>query len=485
MSHVVSGAKRRTKKEVVGGFMGLRGMHVGGMRWIVACVFMVMMIGCGDSDMSSQVTSDFESGGIGAVYRSGPNEWELSLADDNNNPELPDRWRCWWYIRIDDVDPLAPVVLHLNNRGWGYYYTPVYSYDQKHWHRFTEAEVSQPGEFELRMKKQFTSSTVWIARFYPYTYSDLTSYLASFDGNPHVEIETPATTQNGHPIYFLTLSDFNVDDSGKTRVWMHARTHPGETGPSFLLEGLINFLLSGTHEADEVLSRFVFHIVPMQNIDGVMAGNYRTTPKSENLEVMWYVNPETPFPLTADAPLEVEALHEIIAGLMARDPAISLALNLHASNSEPDLKPFFYPHFGSKVDGYTGEQASLWDKQIRFMNSVGRHYGYTMLEPAPPSGGSSFAKKTYPESWWWRNYQDEVMAITMETTYGRAGYSPEWITPDDLRSLGEAVALGLRDYVDPAVTFEKNTTFFKGIGGAVPMEPHGFYPPNDPNEMKE
>ncbi|WP_300673641.1 M14-type cytosolic carboxypeptidase [Desulfoluna sp.] len=456
------------------------------LKWLIF-VGLVLCVcsGCGEGENTASVTRDFESGSIGEVRQVSPNEWALSLADDNGNPELSDRWRAWWYVRMDDIDPDRLAVIHLKNRGWSCYYTPVYSYDQKTWHRFSEEEVSQPGDFELTMKKKFASSTVWMARFYPYTYSDLTAYIGKIKNNPHVDIETPATTQNKKPIYLLTLSDFDVDDSGKKRVWMHARTHPAETGPSFVLEGLIDFLLSGTREADAVLSQFIFHIVPMQNIDGVMAGNYRTTPLNENLEVMWYSDPGNPLPLTSDAPVEVTALHHIVEAFMSQEPAISIALNLHASNSDPDVRPFFFPHFGTVADGYTVSEASLWKKQIRFINSMGGQYGVNMLEPVPAEGGRSFATKMYPESWWWKNFKDSVMAITMETTYGRAGYGPDWITPDDLRCLGESLALGLRDYADPSIHFEKSALMFKGPVQKYEPSHDSFYPPADPGEMKE
>ena len=45
------------------------------------------------------------------------------------------------------------------------------------------------------------------------------------------------------------------------------------------------------------------------------------------------------------------------------------------------------------------------------------------------------------------------MAITLETTYGRAGYAPDWIEPDDLRKLGRDVALAVRDYADPDISW--------------------------------
>ena len=53
--------------------------------------------------------------------------------------------------------------------------------------------------------------------------------------------------------------------------------------------------------------------------------------------------PEDPLLLTDDAPREVRVLHEAILDLLEEGPPIIIALNLHASNSEPDIRPFFYP----------------------------------------------------------------------------------------------------------------------------------------------
>ena len=100
------------------------------------------------------------------------------------------------------------------------------------------------------------------------------------------------------------------------------------------------------------------------------------------------------------------------------------------------MRPFFYPHFGPAYLGYSDEEAALWEDQVRFMTHVADYYGAGMVEPIPFEGGGSFAEKYYPESWWWQNFGAEVMAVTLETPYGRAGYAPDWVTPDDYRGFG-------------------------------------------------
>jgi len=53
--------------------------------------------------------------------------------------------------------------------------------------------------------------------------------------------------------------------------------HPGETTSSWALHGLIIFLLSKSKVANKLRSKTVFKIFPILNLDGVIAGNTRTS----------------------------------------------------------------------------------------------------------------------------------------------------------------------------------------------------------------
>ena len=459
------------------------------IEWILLVVFLLGFLGsCKKNEpekSATTVSENFESGSIGEFTKISDTEWELYLADDNDNHELPDTWRNWWYVKMDNITLDAPTEITLKNRGWPFYYLPVYSYDQVEWNRFTEDEVSQNADNELIMTKQFSNKTVWIARFYPYTFTNLENYINNIESNSYIDIQTPGFSQQGKPLYLLKITDFDIADSTKKRIFIHARSHPAETSPSFLIEGMINFLLSGTQEVNKILAGFEFYIFMMHNVDGVTVGNYRSTPQTENLEVMWYYDIDNPINLTDEAPQEVIIVHDYAKSLMSDGgPKVSMALNLHASNSEPDIRPFFFPHFGTESQGYTSAEASLWEKQISFINSLATHYGQDMIEPIPEEGGSSFASKTYPESWWWVNYEDEVMAITMEMTYGRAGYSPRWIEPSDMRDLGSSLVLGIRDYYDDSFTPDQ-LLVKTGKDVRQSLKYPELYPPDAADELKK
>jgi hypothetical protein len=195
---------------------------------------------------------------------------------------------------------------------------------------------------------------------------------------------------------------------------------------------------------------------------------------------------QSPLELTGEVPPEVAVIHRYAKELMSDGgPPVVMALNLHASNSEPDIRPFFYPHFGPAARGYTPVEVSLWEQQLRFIGNVATRHRVDLIEPVPDDGGGSFATKTYPESWWWANYQDQVVAMTLEMTYGRAGYAPRWIEPNDVRDLGADLALGILDYYRGVAIPVKPLLKAAGDLGKRVLHYPDRYPPNAMDELKE
>ncbi len=431
-------------------------------------------------------STDFESGSIGKVVLVSEREWEFYLADDNGDTSLPEEYRTWWYVRADQVPTNAPVRFTIKNRGWPFYYVPVYSYDGNNWLRFDEVEVSQNEDDEIVVQTRFTSAQVWLARFYPYTYSDLEQFIEKVQSHAFVELEVPGYSQNGRPLYLLKITHPGFPTERKKKVFIHARTHPAETPGSYLVEGLVDTLLGASPEPQRILSTHEFYIFPIHNVDGVIAGNYRTTPKSENLEILWRFDPNDPLDLMEDTPAEVKVVHDYARRLMTDGgPPVTLALNLHASNSEPDTRPFFFPHFGTLQQGYAEIESDLWNKQLLFIDYVAKYYGADRLEPTPDEGGSEFVKGTYPESWWWANFENRVMAMTMEITYDRAGYAPNRITQENMRTIGEALVYAIRDYNEVAAESRMVPYAMRKKRIVGSLKYPELYPPNADNEGKQ
>lgn len=122
---------------------------------------------------------------------------------------------------------------------------------------------------------------MYFAHSLPYTYSDLKNYLEKLSKRPGADLfltrNTLCRTLAGNQCEYLTITSKGKPEEIKDRkgVFLTARVHPGETGASWMMEGVLNFLTSNTKEAQILRDKFVFKIIPMLNPDGVIHGNYR------------------------------------------------------------------------------------------------------------------------------------------------------------------------------------------------------------------
>ena len=80
----------------------------------------------------------------------------------------------------------------------------------------------------------------------------------------------------GNEVDMLIVTNFlsdPVDIAVRKSVILTSRVHPGETGASYMMNGVIDFLVSDDPSAELLRNTFVFKIIPMLNPDGVIVGN--------------------------------------------------------------------------------------------------------------------------------------------------------------------------------------------------------------------
>jgi len=126
---------------------------------------------------------------------------------------------------------------------------------------------------------------------YPYTYSNLINFLSTLTLNNNIlRFEEIGKTILQNPIQMLLITNFKdsfENIAKKQCILLTARVHPGESNSSFVIQGLIEFLLSNDTIAFKLRKLFLFKIIPMLNSDGVILGNFRYNSIGIDLNRMW------------------------------------------------------------------------------------------------------------------------------------------------------------------------------------------------------
>ena len=172
--------------------------------------------------------ADFDSGNLKDVTTTDSTTFFVTT-----NSDIGGRW---FYFRITGVkDKFIKVVVTTSPADFT---RAMYSYDDKNYVRFSAEESPTIGTFQ----KTFENDTVYVAYYTPYPYKMLQEKLIEWKKNQYVKLDTIGFTQNGFPIQEMIVTDRNEDDSEKHNVWIHARTHPGETPSSWQFEGIVKEL---------------------------------------------------------------------------------------------------------------------------------------------------------------------------------------------------------------------------------------------------
>ena len=204
-----------------------------------------------------------------------------------------------------------------------------------------------------------------IALSFPYTYSQLQSYLTAHERkifikgikeqnfeadlkqttlkNSHISYvkKVVGASVNGIPIFVIELSASNFVERQvflveklrrfKRKVLIIARMRPGDACTSFVVEGVMNFLFSDENKAIFLLDFFEFYIFPMVNPDGVMMGNNRVNLSGKDLNKEW----EQP---NLGSEPEVVAVKEWIK----KAGKVHFVIDLHANTRKPGSKVIFF-----------------------------------------------------------------------------------------------------------------------------------------------
>ena len=260
-----------------------------------------------------------------------------------------------------------------------------------------------------------------------YGYEDLLSDLSVWGQSPYVTIDSIGPTVENRAIWELTISDNPASNTYK-RVYIHARTHPGEEEAFWVVDEIINFLLADTPEAAFIRSQSIFHIVPMHNPDGVELGFPRENANGIDVESGWDDNVLEP---------EVTVLQNRFIDLSFVIPnPIEVALNMHSAYA--CKRYFVYHHENGTSENFT-------ELERDFISGIQSYYPGGFEDWSYFVSWTSGTPDQYPESWWWFNYGDNVMALTYEDMNCSQAGNYDYTASAMVRGVCDYIGINLSD----------------------------------------
>jgi hypothetical protein len=228
-----------------------------------------------------------------------------------------------------------------------------------------------------------------------YGYDSLLQDLQRWRQNPLLQVDSFGASVQNRALWMVTLREGS--EEGKQRVFVHARTHPGEVQAFYIAREMMNFLADTAAQVRTIRESYVFHFVPMYNPDGVELGYGRLNANRVDIESNW------------DKPVlepEVQALRAKFQELMAKPNPIRVALNLHSDRF--NCTRFFFYHEAS------GTSQLFAQLEQEYITRVRSHFveGIETWDFVRSWNGNTPTQ--YPESWWWLNHRESVMALTYE-----------------------------------------------------------------------
>lgn len=363
-------------------------------------------------DSTALLYADSTESGVTHIYR-------IKSRSDPRNP-FDSAYQTsgrWFYFRMvgalnktihllfENSDPMAP----------------VYSYDGHNFARFDRSSL-------YRASQHFKHDTVYVAYCMPYTLDRLNGKYAQWLGKSDLEsMSVVGFSDQNRPLYLLTVRDGTVAEADKKQVYIHARIHPGETPSSFVAEGLIDALLSGSERARALLKRISFYIIACANPDGVDGGFSRSTAAGVNLESNFFAD-------VSPIQKETEAIRQVVDRLDDAHP-LDMALNLHAQIAP---KMMFWLHTAKSTS------AAYYNKEMAFFHTVAANN--PLLNPADSVYSNLHAHSI--ERHIWQRGHGRTLALTLELGYTHYNTTPlVFVTPENLIQTGERLVWAVGDFL--------------------------------------
>ena len=386
-------------------------------------------------------------------------KYELFLHNDTNTSG----YTQWFFFRVSNTKKGKTVNLNIMNllRKRTKYSNgiKIWCYSRKNsdinkvgWHHTTE-NVNYYKNFLYKLNKgkkefyytlsfnytfQFDNDEVFFANCIPFTYTDLNRDLNFFTKNENdkyifFDRKKLCSTIIGNDVEYFTINSTPICPSAnnnnstinktKSGVVLFGRQHPSETVGSWTIKGAIDFLMGESDEANYLRDNFIFKIIPMINVDGVVCGNTRTSLSGCDLNRRWS-NP--------NILLHPEIFYskELIIDFCKRNN-VECIVDFHGHFGA--FNSFFYGNH--KEDNYSSCKffpftCAKKSKVIQFEKSK-----FQMPKYKRGTGRINLFKELNVEN-----------VVTLETSYfgcNSGGYTNQYFTVETLKEIGRDICNGI------------------------------------------
>jgi len=381
---------------------------------LIFLYFPALILSC--TTPQTRFIQDFDHGSLGAMEEIHPNYFKGKTEHWIKRDSIGDQY-YWFYFKASqaagktltfELNDLMGVYRGNTHLVYTDYTQPVFSYDQENWERIPDVAYDSATHTFI-FKQAFEKEPVWIAYAHPYPYGRLEKILQKVRGHPDAKQESLAQTAEGRGIELITITDPDRPDADKKTIFLMAVQHAGEDAGAYLLEGLIDFLLSEDPGAQQVRENFIFKIIPMMNPDGIFNGITRYNTAMEDLNNIWLDD--------SRAQPEVTGVKNWMDRWYDSGNRIDLFIDVHNHTQFHTYHAFIFQDHS--IDSLVTVMNRYWP--IRIWHSEFE--------------GSSCA--------WF--YQKGIPSGTIELSQGRINEGP-YLTIDDYLEYGKGTAKGITEY---------------------------------------
>ena len=234
------------------------------------------------------VSNEFAGGRMSDAWQEGDSLVVVHIAPEN----APVNNSAWYAFKVWSEQPRT-VQLRLSYEDGRHRYWPkVRRSGSEAWTPLDSAAVKvDEGNEGAVLSLEVGPDTVWVAGQEMKTSAFFQAWTDELAALPHVEKRLIGESGRGRPIHML---EFGAPDALR-HVVLVSRQHPPEVTGTMALLSFVEELVGGSPLAREFRERFLVHVVPLMNPDGVDLGHWRHNTGGVDLNRDWvaFHQPET------------------------------------------------------------------------------------------------------------------------------------------------------------------------------------------------